>query len=257
MQQEVRVPSDDGRYRAFTGDGAIRFEPVAMAPVLLRLGFSVVLLFSVLPLGGYVTAALWLYHNGESMPWGVHALGLGFALLCVVTLGHHALDNHGFQSSSVIRRANGALELHYGRTGGRTRIYTIAEPACLMAVLRQELGGTTGWRRVQDATGATHRERFADRVTVGLYLKASDASPHMAFQPRGWLQLLPDELDLRHKHYEPEENLAVTVAALRPLAEAFEQVLGVKARYHVAGRGPVHLERVHGEAPTILDGSAD
>ena len=77
----------------------------------------------------------------------------------------------------------------------------------------------------------------------------------MAFQPRGWLQLLPDGLDLHHKHCEPEKNIAATVAALRPLAEEIERTLGLPARYHLADRGAVHLNTVHGEAPKILDGS--
>ncbi len=257
MHQNIPLPGEESRYRAVANDGAIRFEPVAMPPVLRRLGFSVVLLFAVLPLGVYAALALWLYREGESMPWGVHALGAGFGLLAAVTLGHHAWDNHRFQSSSLIRRGDGTLELHYGRVGGRVRIYTVEEPACLMAVLRQELGGTTGWRQVRDANGATHRERFADCVNIGLYLKGAGTSRRMAFQPLGWLQLLPDELDLHHKHYEPEKNLAATVVALHPLAEAFDRVLAVQTRYHVASRGPVHLDSVQGEAPTILDGPAD
>lgn len=253
MHQNIPLPGEESRYRAVASDGAIRFEPVAMPPVLRRLGFSVVLLLAILPLGVYAALALGLYREGESLPWGIHALGAGFGLLFAVTLGYHAWDNHRFHSCTVLRRDDGTLEMRYARPGGRVKNYTVAEPACLMAVLHQESGGITGWRRVRDASGAPHRERFADCVTIAIYVKGASTSSRMIFQPRGWLQLLPDELELHHKHYEPEKNLAITVAALRPLAEAFERVLAVQTRYHVASCGPVHLDSVHGEAPRILD----
>ncbi|MBL7649517.1 MAG: hypothetical protein JNK74_25350 [Candidatus Hydrogenedentes bacterium] len=253
MQQDIQLPGEVNRYRALADDGMIRFEPLEIPTLLRHFGSLVVVLLALLPLAVYAALALGLHRAGESLPWGVHGLGAGFGLLCAVALGYHAWDNHRFRSCTVLRRDNGTLEMRYARTGGRVKIYTVEEPARLMAVLRQESGGTTGWRRIRDESGATRRERFADHVSIGLYIKGASTSPRMVFQPRGWLQLLPDELDLHHKRYEPEKNLAATIAALRPLAQEFEQSLGLPARYHVADRGAVHLDTVHGEAPGILN----
>lgn len=200
-----------------------------------RFGLVLILVLAVLPLVLYVTIATAMIRDGAHLGWMGHSLGLGFALLFLVTVGYQVITMARFRGSTLGRDSAGAVILQHHWSGGSARRYFLEEPVCLVILLDHEAGAIIAWRKVTDDRGITQREKFLDVVEVELELHAKRVTPRMPLQAKHWVKWLPRYAEFYHRTRDAEANVRATIDAMRPLADAVRTQLYIPVEFRMIG----------------------
>lgn len=213
-------------------------------------GAVLVLAIFGLPLVLYVWVAQadWSFSGGERVLFHLLFGGIGFFIFAAAL--RHVVQVTRFRQSRLGRMDSDHLELDYVKTNGRSRSYRIEEPATFVILLHTTTGGVTGWEKATDATGETKRRRYGNLTEVQLTIRAKSVSAWLKCIPRGWLEVMPEPLRVKHLKYDPEANLEEVMGLLAPLADYVQEVLRMPVEYRVAG-GPLLARPGNSDARSV------
>lgn len=247
QRREIEFPFsgfDTCTYRAFQEPDAIHLDRERALNPRERVGFALSLALSVLPLAAYLLAVLLMAVNGVALSWVAHVLALGFALAFLALVGYMTIEFERYQGSTLTRDNDGTLLVRYRWRGGRERTYRLEEPATLVALLDRGSGPINVWRNVNGDSGADTRERFNDVVQVELELHAATVSGRGPLRSTQWIKWMPRYMEFYHRERDPDANIKATVDALRPLADAVRDGVGIPVEFRLIGGALV--ERIEG-----------